>query len=244
MEALLIDDDVQHHDGMTTSLAYRQITLHICNTFPEASAFLAQHTPDLIVLDLVLYDPETGERNYNQPFGIRAAQILSKQYPQIPILIYTAHAQHFGQLHAVLEAHRAGAGFLHKGDGVPALVDVMRAVVGRNKVYSDEAKTAARPFSSPITFSSPNFDPEQLAQVKKFTPRELETCKYAADGLSNPEIAQHMGVTVHTVVKNLSNMYKKLDVNGDENRENSAVNPRLLLALYRYLRDRGELPLH
>ena len=248
LEALFIDDDIKNEsqrEAMVTSLAYREITLHICTTFPEACDFLTQHTPHLIVLDLVLFDPETNERNYYQPFGVRAAHQLSRQYPRIPLLIYTAHAQHFGELHAMLEAHPAGAGFLHKGDGIPALVDVMRAVAGGNRVYSNEAQAAARPPLGYSSSSSPNFPPEQLAQVKKFTPRELETCKYAADGFSNPQIAQRMGVTVHAVDRHFHNMYKKLGVNREGNGEKSAVNPRThLVALYRHLRGRGELPPH
>ena len=246
LEALFIDDDIDEtrREAMVVSLAYRQITPHICSTFPEACAFLTQHTPHLIVLDLVIHDPETGERNYYKPFGVRAAHLLSRQYPRIPLLIYTAHAQHFGELQALLDAHPAGAGFLHKGDGVPALIDAMRAVSGGNTVYSREAQSAARPPLSLSPSSSSNFDPEQLEQVKKFTPSELETCKYAADGLSNSQIAARRGVTAHTVYKNFTNMYKKLDVNGEGNGENSAVNLRLLLALYHYLRDRNELPPH
>lgn len=246
MEALLIDDDENNNDetlreAMVTSLAYRQITLYICTTFPEASAFLAQHTPHLIVLDLVLYDPETGKRDYNNPFGIRAARTLSRQYPQIPILIYTAHAQHFWELQAVLEAHPVGAGFLHKAGGVPALVDAMRVVVGGNRLYSLEAQETARPHSPPAL----PYTPEQLAQARKFTLRELETCKYAAEGLSLHQIAQHMGIAPNTAGQHISRMYKKLGINRDEHTDTSDIHARtFLINLYSYLRDRGELPPH
>ncbi|MBK8434885.1 MAG: helix-turn-helix transcriptional regulator [Chloroflexi bacterium] len=46
------------------------------------------------------------------------------------------------------------------------------------------------------------------------------TCKYAAEGFSNPEIAQRMGVTVHAVDRHFHNMYKKLEVNREGNGEN------------------------
>jgi DNA-binding CsgD family transcriptional regulator len=47
----------------------------------------------------------------------------------------------------------------------------------------------------------------------------------AADGLSNPEIAQALFVTVRTVESHLGHVYRKLDITGRE-----GLGPRLVAA--------------
>jgi DNA-binding CsgD family transcriptional regulator len=48
------------------------------------------------------------------------------------------------------------------------------------------------------------------------TTREREVAKLAAEGLSNREIAQHLGTSVRTVESHLAHVYGKLGVNGRE----------------------------
>ena len=44
------------------------------------------------------------------------------------------------------------------------------------------------------------------------TPRELDVLKLVAQGLSNPEIAQRLILSEHTVHRHLANILRKLDL--------------------------------
>jgi DNA-binding CsgD family transcriptional regulator len=53
-----------------------------------------------------------------------------------------------------------------------------------------------------------------LSGVDALTPSERRVAAMAAEGLSNPEIAQALFVTRKTVEMHLSNAYRKLEVGG------------------------------
>jgi DNA-binding CsgD family transcriptional regulator len=60
--------------------------------------------------------------------------------------------------------------------------------------------------------------------VESLTPSELRVASMAANGLSNPQIAQSLFVTRKTVEAHLGHIYRKLDVRSrDELRRALAV---------------------
>ena len=62
-----------------------------------------------------------------------------------------------------------------------------------------------------------------LTGVDSLTPSERRIADLAARGLSNPEIAQALFVTVKTVEMHLGNTYRKLDIHS--RRELAALMP-------------------
>jgi DNA-binding NarL/FixJ family response regulator len=54
--------------------------------------------------------------------------------------------------------------------------------------------------------------PRTGGRYDELTPSEQRIAELAASGLSNPEIAQRLFVTVKTVEMHLSNAYRKLDI--------------------------------
>ena len=55
---------------------------------------------------------------------------------------------------------------------------------------------------------------------KHITERETEVLKLCAEGLSNPEIAEQLHISVHTVKAHISNILEKLEASS---RSNAAV---------------------
>jgi DNA-binding CsgD family transcriptional regulator len=55
-----------------------------------------------------------------------------------------------------------------------------------------------------------------LSGAESLTPSERRVCELAADGLSNPEIAQQLYVTRKTVETHLGHAYSKLDISSRE----------------------------
>jgi DNA-binding NarL/FixJ family response regulator len=56
----------------------------------------------------------------------------------------------------------------------------------------------------------PAAGPGEAALV--LTPRELDVLKLVAQGLSNPDIAQRLVLSEHTVHRHLANIFRKLDL--------------------------------
>lgn len=71
--------------------------------------------------------------------------------------------------------------------------------------------TAALPSGSPSS-PPPTPDTPEPESRFRFTPKEREVIPLLAEGRSNTEIAQALGISVHTVKVHVSNILEKLDV--------------------------------
>jgi DNA-binding NarL/FixJ family response regulator len=76
------------------------------------------------------------------------------------------------------------------------------AALGRNDATARQAR-AAHQMSEPDAAGSG-------AAASVLTPRELEVLKLVAQGLSNPDIAQRLVLSAHTVRRHLANILRKL----------------------------------
>lgn len=48
--------------------------------------------------------------------------------------------------------------------------------------------------------------------LAELTPREKEVCSYLKNGLSDPEIAEKLLISVHTVRDHVKNIFKKTNI--------------------------------
>jgi DNA-binding NarL/FixJ family response regulator len=63
-----------------------------------------------------------------------------------------------------------------------------------------------------LAASGGRLPPRTGGRFDELTPSELRVAGLAAEGLSNPEIAQRLFVTIKTVEMHLSNAYRKLSI--------------------------------
>jgi DNA-binding NarL/FixJ family response regulator len=158
--------------------------------------------PDVLVLDLSL-----AGQNFEPVSVVRD---LRAQYAQVAILILTA----FDEPMWVEELIRAGAaGYVVKSDDFSLrLADAIRTVAqGR-------------------TFLSPTAVKALASSRQKYTltERERAILRLAAEGKSNPDIAETLGLADGTVRNHISNIYAKLNVDTREAAIRAAQNLREL----------------
>jgi DNA-binding NarL/FixJ family response regulator len=96
------------------------------------------------------------------------------------------------------------------------LVQVL-AAFDRPDATAGQARTAheARPGMQAERAGELASEPEAAATgegAPVLTPRELEVLKLVAQGLSNPDIAQRLILSEHTVRRHLANILRKLDL--------------------------------
>lgn len=155
---------------------------------------IGQSKPDLIIMDLSM--PRMN--------GMEAIKEIKKLSPETKILVLTVHkAEEY-----ILPTLKAGAdGYMLKYDTQAELMTAIKSVL-RGKSYlspgvSQKVIEGYLEGYKTIKTESP---------WDTLTPREREVLKLIAEGYKNREIADHLCISVKTVVKHRSNLMEKLDL--------------------------------
>ncbi|MDN4589092.1 DNA-binding response regulator [Xenophilus aerolatus] len=169
-------------------------------------ALLDQHRPDVLLLDLGLPDVR----------GVQVIRHAAAHHPGCDVLVVTM----FGDDAHVVESIEAGAtGYLlkdastervvasihelHDG-GAPISPGIARRVLARFRV-------TLKPAPGPADAQA-GAAPEARAAPTPLTARETELLRLTAKGLPFDEIGQLLGISPHTVVAHVKNIYRKLAV--------------------------------
>ena len=131
--------------------------------------------------------------------GLTTIPLLKEMMPEVHILVLTSFADN----DKVYQAIKSGAeGYMLKDATHTQLLQGIRDVAqGQASLYPSIAIRVIREINTPsdMTYTS---DP--------LTPRELETLRLIANGLSNQEIAKKLFVQERTVAKYVSSILDKL----------------------------------
>ncbi len=149
--------------------------------------------PDVAVLDVRM--PELN--------GIETTKEIKKAYPQVRILIFTAHEDD----RYVFPLLDAGAnGYILKTAGQRDLVKAIR------DVYRDETAlhpSVARRVVQRLTRQNRN---QSTSTVDALTERETQVLQAIAKGWSNKQVSEALCISPHTVQVHLSSVFAKLGV--------------------------------
>jgi DNA-binding NarL/FixJ family response regulator len=134
--------------------------------------------------------------------GLEAAKSILQAHPDIAIIMLTSSEadEHLEQ------ALRLGvAGYLNKNLDAQELFDMVLGVT-HGEVAVTHA-TATRVMKS-MAFGKTS----SLEQIEQITPRELEVLKLVASGVSNPQIALRLNISVNTVKAHVKSLLEKLNL--------------------------------
>jgi two-component system response regulator NreC len=146
--------------------------------------------PDLLLLDISMPGLD----------GIAATKAVREAMPKVKVLILTMHEDE-----AMLrEAVRAGAsGYVVKRAAESELVNAIRAAM-RGELYVHPAMTRQ-------LFLAGSTEPKvRLGAVEELTRREVEVLRLIAQGFTNAQVAEKLGLSVRTVETHRSNIMGKL----------------------------------
>jgi DNA-binding NarL/FixJ family response regulator len=157
--------------------------------------------PDVVLMDLQMPGMS----------GTEATQRLTAAAPRVRVLVLTVAADDRYVMNALL----AGAcGYLLKDAPIGHIVDGIRAAArGESTVSPRIASGLIRRLREPS-------DGEPGLSGAELTAREHEVLGFLARGMGNPEIAQALYLSDHTIKNHVSNILTKLQV---ENRIQAAV---------------------
>jgi len=157
----------------------------------QAIAEARRLSPDVVLMDLVM--PGTD--------GLEATRHIRAEQPEVRILVLTS----FATDDKVFPALKAGAlGYLLKDSGPEELVQAIRQVYrGESSLHPSIARRLLLEMASPG-------GQEDMSGI--LTHRELDVLRLVAQGWTNREIAEGLGIGETTVRTHVSSILSKLNV--------------------------------
>lgn len=159
----------------------------------EAIELVSHVAPDVVLMDVRM--PKVD--------GITAAREILDVLPTATVLMLTVSDDEDD----LFEAMKCGAaGYLLKEIGANEIIDAVRAVHdGQRLVTPSLATKLITEFAGAERRRS-----EEELDTPKLTARELEVLRNVADGATNREIAQRLGISENTVKNHVRNILEKL----------------------------------
>lgn len=195
IRVLLIDDSPIIRLGLRSALEdYSDIVIVAeAGTAAEGVTAVSVHKPDVVLLDLHLPDKS----------GFHACRELLKLRPQTQVLILTSSSNERN----VQEAMTAGAqGYLLKDNDGASLAAGLRAVASGNAVLDP---SMAGQVLNLVKHRSGLTAAEKLNQLSH---QERKVVALLADGMTNKQIGDQMGLTEKTVKNYLATIFSKLNI--------------------------------
>ena len=188
---LVVDDESVVRDGIVTILSL-QSTLEVVGEVSDGvqAVEMARKTnPDVILLDMAMPNQD----------GLTTIPILKEILPDVRILVLTS----FADSDLVYKAIKSGAlGYLLKDARREQLIQAIHDVA--------KGQASISPSIALKVIQEVNHPSEVLYTSSPLTPRELDTLRLIARGLTNQEIADSLSVAERTVAKYVSSILDKL----------------------------------
>jgi NarL family two-component system response regulator LiaR len=191
IRVLVADDESVVRDGIVTILSL-QPSLEIVGEVSdgkEAVEVARKTKPDVILLDMAMPTQD----------GLTTIPILKELLPEVRILVLTS----FADSDMVYKAIKSGAlGYMLKDARREQLIQAIHDVARGQAFIS--------PSIALKVIQEVNHPSEVFYTSSPLTPRELETLRLIARGLTNQEIAESLSVAERTIAKYVSSILEKL----------------------------------
>jgi DNA-binding NarL/FixJ family response regulator len=187
IRVLLVDDHPIVLDGIALNLedAGDITVVGRASTAAHALLGVAQHRPDVLILDLELPDRT----------GLDVLRDAKRELPSLRVVIFSA----YGGRERIAAALEGGAdSYVLKGTSSAELLNAVRAVA-RGEHYL------------PNAIASELIGALREPGRERLTAREREIVKFLARGYANKEIAAELGISERTVKFHVSEILARLD---------------------------------
>ena len=190
---LLVDDQDLVRSGLRRILRRKDgfVVVAECADGDEVPDAVAQHQPDVVVMDLRMRRVD----------GIEATRRLTGGPPVLALTTFNEDELLSGALRA------GAAGFVLKDSSAEELIRAVRAVA-RGDSYLDPAVTSR----VLTTYRNAAHGPTGKPDITELTTRELDVLTLIGKGLSNNEIADELFMSGVTVKSHIGRIFGKLNL--------------------------------
>jgi serine/threonine-protein kinase PknK len=207
LRVVIADDDVLLREGIARLLEPSGFdVVGLAGDVTQLMGLVHEHLPQLVVLDIRMPPSHTTE-------GLDAAQAIRAEFPEIGIVVLSAHVE----VHRAVDllAEGRGIGYLLKSrvTDVDDFLETLERVADGGSVIDPglvKELVAARRVEDPL---------------RELTPRERQVLELMAEGRSNAGIARQLWVSEGTVHKHVRSILSKLPLSdtADDHRRVLAV---------------------
>jgi DNA-binding NarL/FixJ family response regulator len=189
---LLVDDQDLVRSGLRRILRRKDgfVIAAECTDGDEVPAAVAEHQPDVVVMDLRMHRVD----------GIEATRRLAGRPPVLALTTFNDDELLSGALRA------GAAGFVLKDSSAEELIRAVRAVA-RGDSYLDPAVT-----ERVLTTYRKAAPAQSTLPTAELTHRELDVLTLIGTGLSNGEIASKLSISGVTVKSHIGRIFAKLNL--------------------------------
>jgi two-component system nitrate/nitrite response regulator NarL len=193
IKVLVADDHPVVRKGVQICLA-KQAGMKIVGEAVDGDEALRKArelSPDVVLMDISMPGMN----------GLEVTEVLRKEKPDMKVLILSVHSNK----HYVGRVIQAGAhGYVSKEAPPEELVRAIEAVHAGEAFFSDDMmRTALTEFV---------VNPGKKAPFSQLTPREREVLVAIAEGQSNKEIADRLGIGVRTIETHRERIMRRLNI--------------------------------
>jgi two-component system, NarL family, nitrate/nitrite response regulator NarL len=193
IKVLVVDDHPVVRKGMQSCLS-RQDGIHVVGEAADGDEVM-ERTRSLLP-DVVLMDISMSRMN-----GLTATELLRKQFPAVKVLILSVH----NNREYIFRIIQAGAhGYVSKQASPEELVGAIQSVHNGETFFTPEIARAA--LARMVNQGAKDNTFSQL------TSREREVLTLIAEGQSNKEIANRLGIGVRTIETHRERIMRRLDI--------------------------------
>jgi serine/threonine-protein kinase PknK len=207
LRVVIADDDVLLREGIARLLEPSGFdVVGLAGDVTQLMGLVHEHLPQLVVLDIRMPPSHTTE-------GLDAAQAIRAEFPEIGIVVLSAHVEVHRAVDLLSEGR--GIGYLLKSrvTDVDDFLETLERVADGGSVIDPglvKELVAARRVEDPL---------------RELTPRERQVLELMAEGRSNAGIARQLWVSEGTVHKHVRSILSKLPLSdtADDHRRVLAV---------------------
>jgi DNA-binding NarL/FixJ family response regulator len=194
----LADDDVLLREGLASLLERSGFkVVGQCSTGSDLIALVREHRPELAIVDIRMPPTNTTE-------GLDAARVLREEFPQVAVLVLSAHVEVEHAMDILGGGQRTGYLLKSRVTDVQDFIETLERIVKGGSVVDPalvRELVAARRLNDPL---------------EDLSPRECEVLALMAEGRSNAGIAHQLFVTEGTVEKHVRSILMKLPLAATE----------------------------
>lgn len=174
-----------------------------------AMELVAKHTPDVLVLDLMI----------PRLHGLEVVRRVRKEHPSTRILVLSMNSED----PYVVEALRSGAtGYVLKDCATSNLPEAIRAVAAGKRYLSPALAERA------IDALFQNRGEAGLDPYDTLTERERVVLQMAAEGMGNPEVAEKLFISPRTAESHRANLMRKLGLRSQTDLVRYAIRKKII----------------
>ncbi len=195
---LLVDDHMVVRQGLRALLA-AETDIEVVGEAEDgrqAVALARQVSPDVVVMDVAM--PLLN--------GLEATRQISRNLPSARVLVLTS----YGDEECVAQLMEAGAaGYLVKQTAAGDLSKAIREIRRGNSFFSPSIAKRQRERE----LEAFNIGGDQPCRKSRdLTSREAEVLQLVAEGFSNQQTADHLGISIKTIEKHRQQVMNKLNI--------------------------------